>query len=155
MKSKANRIFNIPAKRFAFALLSLKMLIILTTRMGFEPTRAQHIGLAVQRLNHSATSSAVNVSMSKDQVGNMFWNLTIFAGQLDSELCLRLLEHYMGRSQASSKSRVSRQTVLVRPSILCLVLEHQKLHRYIKGLMKTNPISRRCQKVGYISKLAS
>ena len=27
----------------------------------------------------------------------MFWNLTILAGQLDSELCLRLLEHYMGR----------------------------------------------------------
>ncbi|KNC32445.1 hypothetical protein FF38_05000 [Lucilia cuprina] len=27
------------------------------TRMGFEPTRAEHIGLAVQRLNHSATSS--------------------------------------------------------------------------------------------------
>ena len=29
-----------------------------TTRMGFEPTRAEHIGLAVQRLNHSATSSS-------------------------------------------------------------------------------------------------
>ena len=25
--------------------------------MGFEPTRAEHIGLAVQRLNHSATVS--------------------------------------------------------------------------------------------------
>jgi hypothetical protein len=30
----------------------------LSTRMGFEPTRAEHIGLAVQRLNHSATSSS-------------------------------------------------------------------------------------------------
>lgn len=30
---------------------------IFPTRMGFEPTRAEHIGLAVQRLNHSATSS--------------------------------------------------------------------------------------------------
>lgn len=29
------------------------------TRMGFEPTRAEHNGLAVHRLNHSATSSAV------------------------------------------------------------------------------------------------
>ena len=29
----------------------------LPTRMGFEPTRAEPIGLAVQRLNHSATSS--------------------------------------------------------------------------------------------------
>lgn len=28
--------------------------------MGFEPTRAEHIGLAVQRLNHSATSSNKN-----------------------------------------------------------------------------------------------
>lgn len=28
--------------------------------MGFEPTRAEHIGLAVQRLNHSATSSDDN-----------------------------------------------------------------------------------------------
>ena len=30
--------------------------------MGFEPTRAEHIGLAVQRLNHSATSSVVDGS---------------------------------------------------------------------------------------------
>ena len=27
------------------------------TKMGFEPTRAEPFGLAVQRLNHSATSS--------------------------------------------------------------------------------------------------
>ena len=33
----------------------------ISTRMGFEPTRAEHIGLAVQRLNHSATSSDTNV----------------------------------------------------------------------------------------------
>ena len=32
---------------------------ILTTEMGFEPTRAEPIGLAVQRLNHSATQSSV------------------------------------------------------------------------------------------------
>ena len=29
--------------------------------MGFEPTRAEHIGLAVQRLNHSATSSDTSI----------------------------------------------------------------------------------------------
>ena len=29
----------------------------MTTGMGLEPTRAEHIGLAVQRLNHSATWS--------------------------------------------------------------------------------------------------
>ena len=28
-----------------------------STVMGFEPTRAEPIGLAVQRLNHSATQS--------------------------------------------------------------------------------------------------
>ena len=28
-----------------------------STEMGFEPTRAKPIGLAVQRLNHSATQS--------------------------------------------------------------------------------------------------
>ena len=33
-----------------------------TTPMGFEPTRAEHIGLAVQRLNHSATVSYGNAS---------------------------------------------------------------------------------------------
>ena len=30
--------------------------------MGFEPTRAEHIGLAVQRLNHSATSSQLLIT---------------------------------------------------------------------------------------------
>ena len=34
-----------------------------TTRMGFEPTRAEHIGLAVQRLNHSATSSLASIGI--------------------------------------------------------------------------------------------
>lgn len=36
-----------------------------TTRMGFEPTRAEHNGLAVHRLNHSATSSAAGKGMPK------------------------------------------------------------------------------------------
>ena len=31
-----------------------------TTEMGFEPTRAEHNGLAVHRLNHSATPSYDN-----------------------------------------------------------------------------------------------
>ncbi len=31
-----------------------------STRMGFEPTRAEHNGLAIHRLNHSATSSHIN-----------------------------------------------------------------------------------------------
>ena len=39
--------------------------------MGFEPTRAEHIGLAVQRLNHSATSSG-------DREGGKFTNLFYF-----------------------------------------------------------------------------
>ena len=32
--------------------------------MGFEPTQAEHIGLAVQRLNHSDTSSVVNLQIN-------------------------------------------------------------------------------------------
>ena len=35
----------------------------LPTRMGFEPTRAEHIGLAVQRLNHSATRAHKFISV--------------------------------------------------------------------------------------------
>ena len=34
------------------------------TRMGFEPTRAEHNGLAVHRLNHSATSSGTTSTMA-------------------------------------------------------------------------------------------
>ena len=37
----------------------------ISTRMGFEPTRAEHIGLAVQRLNHSATSSILAILEKK------------------------------------------------------------------------------------------
>ena len=35
------------------------------TRMGFEPTRAEHNGLAVHRLNHSATLSPSDVLLQK------------------------------------------------------------------------------------------
>ena len=34
----------------------------IATRMGFEPTRAEHNGLAVHRLNHSATSSLAGLN---------------------------------------------------------------------------------------------
>ncbi len=37
--------------------INLKKKVKNSTRMGFEPTRAEHNGLAVHRLNHSATSS--------------------------------------------------------------------------------------------------
>ena len=42
--------------------------------MGFEPTRAEHIGLAVQRLNHSATSSEMVNSLTV----SIFVHLLIF-----------------------------------------------------------------------------
>ena len=35
--------------------------------MGFEPTRAEPIGLAVQRLNHSATQSLVKEEFLRNQ----------------------------------------------------------------------------------------
>lgn len=34
--------------------------------MGFEPTRAEHNGLAVHRLDHSATSSYWEVNLSPE-----------------------------------------------------------------------------------------
>ena len=37
---------------------------LVATRMGLEPTRAEHNGLAVHRLDHSATSSYSEVSLS-------------------------------------------------------------------------------------------
>ncbi len=37
----------------------------ISTRMGFEPTRAEHNGLAVHRLNHSATSSSFALHLFK------------------------------------------------------------------------------------------
>ena len=48
--------------------------------MGFEPTRAEHIGLAVQRLNHSATSS-VDWDMGSRDASNHFLFL---AGEFSS-----------------------------------------------------------------------
>ena len=43
--------------------------------MGFEPTRAEHIGLAVQRLNHSATSST-EVRVARICSGHNFFKQT-------------------------------------------------------------------------------
>ena len=44
-----------------------------STRMGFEPTRAEHIGLAVQRLNHSATSSIGNFQRNRSSFVCLLW----------------------------------------------------------------------------------
>ena len=41
-----------------YILLEFDRIQNLTTRMGFEPTRGDPNGLAVHRLNHSATSSS-------------------------------------------------------------------------------------------------
>ena len=44
----------------------------ISTRMGFEPTRAEHNGLAVHRLNHSATSSSL---LGKEKNSKGPWTL--------------------------------------------------------------------------------
>ena len=44
-----------------------------STRMGFEPTHAEHIGLAVQRLNHSATSSIGNFQRNRSSFVILLW----------------------------------------------------------------------------------
>ena len=52
----------------------------MATRMGFEPTRAEHIGLAVQRLNHSATSSCQSNALMQvnSASGNVDTKETLF-----------------------------------------------------------------------------
>ena len=42
------------------------------TRLGFEPKRVEHIGLAVQHLNHSVTSSAVNLQINAAILKHVF-----------------------------------------------------------------------------------
>ena len=51
--------------------------------MGFEPTRAEHIGLAVQRLNHSATSSTLE--------SWLVWKKVVIS-LFDACMCVRKLE---------------------------------------------------------------
>ena len=38
--------------------MEINKVYLYPTRMGFEPTRAEHNGLAVHHLNHSVTSSS-------------------------------------------------------------------------------------------------
>ena len=48
-----------------------------STRVGFEPTRAEHNGLAIHRLNHSATSSHNEKVLLNTFLKSCFWqNLT-------------------------------------------------------------------------------
>jgi hypothetical protein len=47
----------------------------ISTKMGFEPTRAEPIGLAVQRLNHSATSSYLLIVLFKNIHGHSMLEL--------------------------------------------------------------------------------
>ena len=47
--------------------------------MGFEPTRAEHIGLAVQRLNHSATASDEKYNVENSNYKYRILDLLIFA----------------------------------------------------------------------------
>ena len=48
-----------------------------STPMGFEPTRAEPIGLAVQRLNHSATASSDNILKYEWYSKAMFFFLSV------------------------------------------------------------------------------
>ena len=53
---KINQVISILSIIYCIVYCSLAK-IKRTTEMGFEPTRAEHNGLAVHRLNHSATPS--------------------------------------------------------------------------------------------------
>ena len=59
-----------------------------STRMGFEPTRAEPNGLAVHRLNLSATSSGSSWYNTKNSGCHFFdWLLNVVS-QLDLALCI-------------------------------------------------------------------
>ena len=63
--------------------------------MGFEPTRAEHIGLAVQRLNHSATSSCYQETL--DDTNYRHPELVAETSKLlTSSLVRHHYEHYVG-----------------------------------------------------------
>ena len=51
--------------------------------MGFEPTRAEPIGLAVQRLNHSATSSNHNIGSKFKNICDFYTEILTY-GHIDS-----------------------------------------------------------------------
>ena len=84
--------------------------------MGFEPTRAEHIGLAVQRLNHSATSSVDKLPI--DVVRSCLKH--VLEPYVQSAVTVSLYLMKSGQGRARSKSQVPRQTVISRPSIICL-----------------------------------
>ena len=73
-----------------------------STRMGFEPTRAEHNGLAVHRLNHSATSSYTTISKVEiiiaQQVVFFFFLLSFYNCQMALNmyyvLCIIIVEQF-------------------------------------------------------------
>ena len=96
-----------------------------TTPMGFEPTRAEHIGLAVQRLNHSATVSHGNTTgfyyynskllINKIQE-NFFWRLlffNLFVSKFFSEINF---QNFLIEFTKTGPSGVQVNTSVQRPS---------------------------------------
>ena len=61
--------------------------------MGFEPTRAEHIGLAVQRLNHSATSSCYLILMMTQTYSHPE---LVAEALVNSSLVRHHYKHYVG-----------------------------------------------------------
>ena len=105
--------------------------------MGFEPTRAEHIGLAVQRLNHSATSSVGWQTFQFNVVKSRLKH--VLQSYVQSEETVWLYTIKSGRGAGAF------QTVACNDNrtYLCLVSEYQKLHRYINDWKKgTSPIVR-------------
>ncbi len=81
--------------------------------MGFEPTRAEHIGIAVQRLNHSATSSSVT-------------SHHIVRQQLRTPIqgCLFLIQWNNGADEVRIKA-----SFVLFYSFFCLSMAHNSQHK--------------------------
>ena len=126
-----------------------KTVITLTTRMGFEPTRAEHIGLAVQRLNHSATSSVVNIRINVKESFVVISCLKIF------EACFGTLHQSQGQwivncvfdsfftwETSALKSRVTPKSANSTFSSVSNLGVSEITQKYQKPVMETNLISR-------------
>ena len=77
-----------------------------TTRMGFEPTRAEHNGLAVHHLNHSVTSSDKRMESLKAFNWLIIHLIQIETAKRMSKLFLSYLQYLTNRQGNDSTTRM-------------------------------------------------
>ena len=102
----------------------------LPTGMGFEPTRAEHIGLAVQRLNHSATSSVLPYGPIKPFLQVSPWvsedgEVTVEIEEAAEELPKIGAELAMMQMSETFHTKI----IIISQAFLYVLQAHKDLHR--------------------------